>query len=372
MEYVGLTVVAAGVLIGLAQTPLGDDVVRTCRTAICQITGGTDCAVAEAGGDGPTPDATAVASGTPHGPFPPTPTPSRDPDCEWAGLNGAPPRIHSHNDYTRDNILTDALDHKAASVEADIFHDDGDLALRHDDSAVPDFIEGGEKGQLGDDYIEPLKERVRRNGGKVYPDRNEPFDLNVEIKSGDREAQEKAFRETVRLYRELQAEVVAAGGEPENVRLVFSGNSPEPEEWSRVLDGPAPRGVYADRQYSGDSCDDAPTDDLGRSSAWVSLNWEECVSGDDDVTPEEQDYLNRVVENAHAQGKKVRVWGAPEDVETSEIWDPTRPGSDKTRTLRDPSDATVEAWRAQAQAGVDLMNTDSLTTMREFLGDCAD
>ncbi|MQA94428.1 MAG: hypothetical protein GEV11_07150 [Streptosporangiales bacterium] len=271
----------------------------------------------------------------------------------------------------RDHILDDALDHGASSVEANIFHDDGDLALRHDDSWVPDGVEGGEEGTLGEDYVEPLKERVRRNGCQVYPGRNEPFHLNVEIKSGDEGAQEGAFTETVRLYRELQDEIVAAGGDPQNVRLVFSGNSPEPGEWEGLLDGPVPPGVYQDQQYSGDSCDAATSDDLGSRSAWVSLSWEDCVSGDDEISPDEQDYLNRVAANAHAQGKQVRVWGAPEDVETYEVYDSTWPGEDKTRTVRDPSDATVAAWRAQLRAGVDLLNTDSLTTMREFLGDCA-
>ena len=58
----------------------------------------------------------------------------------------------------------DALEQGFCSVEADIHLVNGELLVAHD----RDEVKAGRT--LEKLYLEPLLERVRKNGGKVYPD----------------------------------------------------------------------------------------------------------------------------------------------------------------------------------------------------------
>src|SRR5207244_7981145 len=72
------------------------------------------------------------------------------------------PQAHAHNDYEHKRPLQDALDHGFCSVEADVFLVDGQMLVGHDRK---DLRPGRTLEKL---YLEPLRERVRLNGGRVY------------------------------------------------------------------------------------------------------------------------------------------------------------------------------------------------------------
>src|SRR5438552_17864850 len=79
--------------------------------------------------------------------------------------NSPPPltRAHAHNDYEHTRPLRDALDHGFCSIEADVWLVDGKLLVAHDRGKVkPDRT-------LQALYLDPMRERVRRNGGRLYP-----------------------------------------------------------------------------------------------------------------------------------------------------------------------------------------------------------
>ena len=72
-------------------------------------------------------------------------------------------RAHAHNDYEHKRPLFDALGHGFCSVEADVHLIDGKLLVAHDrKDAKPDRT-------LQALYLDPLRERVKANGGRVYP-----------------------------------------------------------------------------------------------------------------------------------------------------------------------------------------------------------
>src|SRR5689334_899956 len=71
--------------------------------------------------------------------------------------------VHAHNDYEHPHPLFDALDHGFCSVEADIYLVERQLLVAHNRSEV-------KPGRtLQTLYLDPLRERVRRNGRHVYP-----------------------------------------------------------------------------------------------------------------------------------------------------------------------------------------------------------
>src|SRR5437660_5508951 len=73
-------------------------------------------------------------------------------------------QAHAHNDYEHKRPLFDALDHGFCSVEADIYLEKGQLLVGHtQDDLRPDRT-------LEKLYLDPLRQRVRDQGGRVYRD----------------------------------------------------------------------------------------------------------------------------------------------------------------------------------------------------------
>src|SRR6185369_7469431 len=80
----------------------------------------------------------------------------------WAAEPKPLVRAHAHNDYEHSRPLLDALDHGFCSVEADIWLTPEGLLIGHDKK---DLKPGRTLESL---YLEPLRERVKANGGRVY------------------------------------------------------------------------------------------------------------------------------------------------------------------------------------------------------------
>ncbi|MEX2112733.1 MAG: hypothetical protein WD845_06075 [Pirellulales bacterium] len=85
-------------------------------------------------------------------------------------------QAHAHNDYEHERPLLDALDHGFSSVEADIYLVDGALLVAHNRSDVKP------ERTLQKLYLDPLRQRVKSNGGSVHPG-GKPFYLLIDIKS---------------------------------------------------------------------------------------------------------------------------------------------------------------------------------------------
>ena len=85
-------------------------------------------------------------------------------------------RGHAHNDYMHARPLRDALDNGFCSIEADIFLVDGNLLVAHErEHGRPDRT-------LESLYLDPLRKRVRANGGRVYRDGPATITLMIDLK----------------------------------------------------------------------------------------------------------------------------------------------------------------------------------------------
>ena len=126
------------------------------------------------------------------------------------------PQAHAHNDYEHDRPLLDALDHGFCSVEADVFAIDGELRVAHDRR---DTKPGRTLQKL---YLNPLRERISKNGGTVY--KNGPlFTLLIDFKTKGPETY-ALLQKVLADYRELLVAKKQNGKPP--VSIVISGNRP--------------------------------------------------------------------------------------------------------------------------------------------------
>ncbi len=233
-------------------------------------------------------------------------------------------RAHAHNDYQHTRPLLDALDQGFCSVEADIWLVDGDLLVAHD----RDKVKPGRTLQAL--YLDPLQERVKRNSGRVYP-RGPGFTLLVEIK-GDWKTTYPVLDRVLAQYADVLTQFTATGKQPKAITAIITGHRSKEMFAGQTIRRAALDGDLADLE-SGEPADLIP---------WISANWGANFKwrGSGAMAEADQLKLRGIVTKAHQQGRRVRFWGAPD-----------RP----------------EFWSMLLSEGVDLINTDNLPGLREFL-----
>ena len=125
----------------------------------------------------------------------------------------------SHNDYERPRPLFDALSFQFNCVEADLWLIDGELYVSHD-SVAPNPDITFEKL-----YLLPLVERIKKNGGKVYPGSDRPFYLMVDCKT-DGEAMYPVLKKKLKPYESLFCHEKDGKLQESAVLFYLSGRSP--------------------------------------------------------------------------------------------------------------------------------------------------
>jgi hypothetical protein len=245
--------------------------------------------------------------------------------------NGPKPLVnaHAHNDYEHDRPLFDALDHGFTSVEGDIHLVDGDLLVAHDsDQVKPDRT-------LRSLYLEPLKKRIAENSGRVYP--NGPqFTLFIDIKT-EAVATYKVLRKMLAGYKNIITSFDSNGRHDKAIVIYVSGNRPRALMESENLRYAAYDGRLSDLHS------DAPATLI----PIISDRWPSHFSyrGSDPMPVEQKQKLKTIVEAAHKKGRIVRFWATPDS----------------------PSPERQNLWRELLSCGVDLLNTDDLPGLQQFL-----
>jgi hypothetical protein len=227
------------------------------------------------------------------------------------------PNAHAHNDYEHAHPLKDAWQNRFASVEADVHLQNGNLLVSHD---TP------KKGapSLEDLYFAPLDSMVKANG-HVYPGNEMTFFLMIDCKT--EAGTYEAIRKAVSKHPDL---ICRPGNCP--VRIFLSGNRP----FSTIVS----------EGYSGIGLDGRP-EDLGKGYSAELMpvisdhykNWS-VWNGRSDPSSEDLQRVKALARRVHAEGKKLRLWAIPDN---------------------------EKAWAALLEAGVDLINTDHLQRLNDFL-----
>jgi glycerophosphoryl diester phosphodiesterase len=249
--------------------------------------------------------------------------------CASAAARPAAPldRAHAHNDYVHARPLLDALERGFNSVEADIHLVNGELLVAHH----RDSVEAGRT--LERLYLEPLRARVRANGGRVHPGRP-PLLLLVDIKS-DSLATWAALEAALGRYAEILTTFAGDSVVEGAVLAVVSGNRP----LGAMRAAPVRLAAYDGRLPDLALAPPAAPRSL---IPLVSDNWERITRwrGDGPVPDEARRALASAVERAHRQGRRIRFWNTPD---------------------------REEVWRLLYDAGVDVIGADDLDALRGFL-----
>jgi hypothetical protein len=231
---------------------------------------------------------------------------------------------HSHNDYAHRRPLFDALDRGFCSVEADVFLVDGKLLVGHTRQELR------ADRTLESLYLDPLRERIKQNGGRVYPS-VPTTTLLIDLKTAA-EPTYTVLRQVLVKYGDLFTSVEDNKVTARAVTAIVSGNKPRAQ-----LAAELPRYAMLDGDLS-DLDSSAPS----ALMPWISASWKGSFAwrGQGSLPADEQTRLREIVSKAHKADRKVRFWGAP--------------------------DKPI-VWRELCAAGVDLLSVDDLDAAQKFL-----
>lgn len=241
------------------------------------------------------------------------------------------PHAYAHRDCEFEPPLQRSLEAGFSFIEADVYCLFGRAFVAHDLHRLR------LSNTLGRLYLEPLRERLRQNGGKVFADPTSLW-LSIDIKTGARTSYSVLERLLSR-YQDMLTSFTAAHTYTKPVTLILSGNRLPYDLTAKfplrhaALDGRIPDlGVHTNPNVM----------------PIVSDNWRTHFRwlGAGPMPEDERAKLSAMVGTAHAHGQKLRFWGTPD---------------------RDTPERTA-VWDALLAAGVDLINTDDLAGLSRYLG----
>ena len=231
---------------------------------------------------------------------------------------------HAHNDYAHHRPLAEALECAFCSVEADICLVDGKLLVAHDPKKASPHR------TLESLYLEPLRKRIREHGGRVYRG-GATVTLMIDFKT-PAAATYPVLKKLLLKYADLLTRYQDGKRSDGALKIILTGSRPRPEtllhEDPRYV---AIDGVLADLDH------DYPHDLMPQMNVqWTKVfQWK----GDGALPAGERTRLRDLVIRAHANGRQIRFWDAPDQ---------------------------PNAWRELLDAGVDWINTDDLRELRAF------
>lgn len=223
---------------------------------------------------------------------------------------------HSHNDYEHDIPFYSAYYKHFGSIEADIFARNGQLYVAHKAEEIDT------SRTLAKLYLQPLREMIRKYNGNAFKN-GKPLQLLIDFKTD-------SVLTMQTLLRQLQQYPDITGNA--HIQLVISGSQPVPAQWDSypayiLFDGKGPL------SYT--------TAQLQRLPLF-SYNLQDYTkwNGKGTLVPSEKQRVQGLIDSVHQLGKKIRFWGAPDNVNT---------------------------WITLAKMGVDYIGTDNIEGLSDFL-----
>ncbi len=222
---------------------------------------------------------------------------------------------HAHNDYIHKVPFYTAFDAGFGSIEADVYPVNGVLLVAHGRKDIK------VENTLKTLYLDPLL-------NKLAQDSTRHLKLLIDIKENYR----SSLQLLLEALKPLKKYLFSPDNTANQVTILISGERPPPSEYQDY-----PSYIFFDDDLK-----------LPHSSAeWkrvgqVSLSFERYSKwkGTDSISTSDKSILQKVVDSVHQSGKTIRFWAAPD---------------------------TESSWKLQMQLGADLIGTDKIPELTDFL-----
>jgi hypothetical protein len=230
---------------------------------------------------------------------------------------------YAHNDYWHRRPLLDALDKGFTYLEADIYLKRGKLIVTH---ILPSIKA---KRTLEALYFKPLLSRINADAEKSI---NPIFiTLMIDIKS-DADKTYATLLPLLEKYKSILSTYENDAFIKRNVTIVITGHKP-----FAIIKSNKYKIAFIDEDLRQTGIDTTANTYITASCKYSKLlDWK----GEGPLPENDRKRLAFFVEQAHAFGRKVRLWASPEN---------------------------SAVWQALLNCNVDLINTDRLEELRYFL-----
>ncbi len=222
---------------------------------------------------------------------------------------------HAHNDYMHPVPFHTAFHAGFGSIETDVYPVNGVLQVAHNKK---DIQPGRTLKSL---YIEPLLNELAKDSLRQLK-------LLIDVKEN--------YKESLRILLEeiepLQKYLVIKEKINKPVIILISGERPPPEEYKNYLGY-----IYFDDDLRLQHTP-AEWERVGQVSLSFRRysNW----NGKDEINNHDKNFLQNIIDSVHYSGKTIRFWEAPDN---------------------------EKSWKLQMELGVDLIGTDKIDELAEFL-----
>lgn len=231
----------------------------------------------------------------------------------------------AHNDYRHKRPLLDAETNGYTHIEADVFLHGGKLVVAH----INPYFKG--KRTLENLYLAPLSAQAAKNNGRVYAGNDQSVTLMVDIKTNA----QKTYAELKTLlekYRPILSSYDNGKVTMRAVTIVLSGHKPYD-----IVRNEKNRVAFIDEDLR-----KVDRDTIANVSRMASCKYSKLLKwkGNGNISEREKQRLCDYVSIAHKNGEQVRLWASPDN---------------------------KVVWKEILSCGVDLINTDKLVALKDFL-----
>jgi hypothetical protein len=235
------------------------------------------------------------------------------------------PNAFAHNDYWHKRPLYDALNNGYMHIEADIYLRKGKLIVAH---ILPLFKRTKTLEEL---YLKPLLETINGTNKEIKCPVS-GLTLMIDIKS-DADKTYLNLCQLLNKYKQILTSYENGQVTTRQVTVVLTGHKPY-----KILSGQTIRYAFIDEDLMKRRHDTLSPGLYQTASCKYSsvMNWD----GNGEIPEQDRQRLLKYVAIAHRCQKKVRLWASPE---------------------------RAEVWRVLLDCGVDLINTDKLSELKDFL-----
>lgn len=223
--------------------------------------------------------------------------------------------IHAHNDYQKPRPLTNAIENKVFSVEADVYLRNDELLVAH----MPAEVDSSKK--LSQMYLQPMIAMFKKNKGHITADPRYRVSLVIDIK----EKGEQTIAKLIQVMEPLR-HYFDRSKNPDAVQIILSGERGDIAKWP----GYPPYIFFDGRPY--ENYDKAALAKV----AEISDSYARYVNAQH---PSDTTRIIQLAGQVHKTGKPLRLWAVPDN---------------------------EEGWEQLRRWGVDIINTDKVTECRNF------
>lgn len=225
-------------------------------------------------------------------------------------------QLHSHNDYLQTVPFWTAFSAGASSIEVDLIFKDEKLMVAHE----PETIDP--KRTMESLYLDPISEGIKAG---LIPSFN--FHLLVDLKTPAHPTLD-ALLEAMKPYEDI----LYGKENPEGLKLIISGNRPQPEEYHNYPDW-----MFFDYQSKVFTAD-LPWEKIGMVS--LSFRQFSVWNGKGRMVESERHAVQDFIDIVHSFNKPARLWATPD---------------------------SKSAWKAFYEMGMDYINTDLPIEAKNYL-----